>query len=292
VETYLKGMGEVLDPSWPPAALRAQAIAARTYALRAMSIGGQICDDQRCQVYLGAQVEYAAMNAAVDASAHQVLAYGGQLVSALYSANAGGFSADPVEAFGPTGTYPYLRPAPYPTSDPLPWSTTIALRDVGARLGYRGQISDVRVTRTGPSGRAEEVTLDGSRGSLAVAGYTFAAQLGLRSTLFGATLGSAANAPAPPPARSLLQALPGATVGAGGGGSAAGLGLGGRRIGDQGRTRRSLAVIVALVGVLATSTAIGRVFGDGDENAALTRKGRPLRSALSPTLKRLTKREA
>src|SRR5436190_876470 len=40
VESYLRGMGEVRDPSWPPASLRAQAIAARTYALRAMASSG------------------------------------------------------------------------------------------------------------------------------------------------------------------------------------------------------------------------------------------------------------
>ena len=71
IETYLKGMGEVRDPSWPQAALQVQAIAARTYALRAMTAAGTtgaICDDTHCQVYLGAQAEYAAMNKAVDSS--------------------------------------------------------------------------------------------------------------------------------------------------------------------------------------------------------------------------------
>ena len=65
VEQYLRGMGEVRDPSWPAAALRAQAVAARTYALRAMAVAGELCDTQRCQVYLGADAEYGAMNKAV-----------------------------------------------------------------------------------------------------------------------------------------------------------------------------------------------------------------------------------
>ena len=44
VEHYLRGMGEVRDPSWPAAALRTQAVAARTYALRAMAAAGEFCD--------------------------------------------------------------------------------------------------------------------------------------------------------------------------------------------------------------------------------------------------------
>ena len=85
VEQYLRGMGEVRDPGWPASALRAQAIAARTYALRAMAGGGQLCDTQQCQVYLGAQAEYGAMDKAVTATRGQVV--GTQLVEfALLSA--------------------------------------------------------------------------------------------------------------------------------------------------------------------------------------------------------------
>ena len=98
VELYLQGMGEVLDASWPAASLQAQAIAARTYALRA---GGELCSTQQCQVYLGAQAEYGAMSAAVQATRGQVLTYGGALVEAVYSANDGGVSATPEEGFGP-----------------------------------------------------------------------------------------------------------------------------------------------------------------------------------------------
>jgi stage II sporulation protein D len=213
LESYLKGMGEVLDGSWPLAALETQAIAARTYVLRAMATSGQICADDRCQVYLGAQVEYPAMEQAVDATAHEVLTYGGQLVSALYSANGGGFEADPAEAFGPTGAqYPYLRPAPYETLTPMPWNATIALADIGSRLGCAGQVTGVAVTQKGPSGRATQVTITGTRGVLQVPGFQFAADLGLRSTLFSPMVGTAATRPPPPPTGSLIQEPPGAVV--------------------------------------------------------------------------------
>jgi len=198
VEAYLKGMGEVRDSSWPAAALKAQAIAARTYAMRAMSFGGEICADQRCQVYLGAQAEYAAMNKAVNDTAGQVLLYKGKPASAVYSANGGGHSASREEGFGSEGgAYPYLRPAAYKTSNPLPWVERISAADVARAVGYPGELSDVRVLRSGPSGRALAVELEGSAGRLEVTGRMFDARLGLKSTLFTLSMGRS-SMPAPP----------------------------------------------------------------------------------------------
>lgn len=185
VETYLRGMGEVRNPNWPAAGLQAQAIAARTYALRAMSFGGELCDTQRCQVYIGSDAEYAAMDKAVAATSGQVLMYGNSLVSAVYSANAGGYTADREEGFGLVGTsHPYLRAAPYLTGNRDEWTITIALKDVARRLSYSGEVTAVNVVRRGPSGRATSLSLVGSKGEKTVSGLDFDAALGLRSTLF------------------------------------------------------------------------------------------------------------
>ena len=205
VESYLRGMGEVRDPSWPPASLRAQAIAARTYALRAMASSGEICADERCQVYLGQQAEYPAMDEAVRRTAGQVLTFAGQLAATFYSANGGGVSASPEEGFGPTAVrsptaFPYLRAARYPAGEANPWSVTIALSQVAARLRYPGALSSVTVARTGPSGRALSVALEGRAGGRTLTGIEFARALGLRSTRFAASLGTGDAAPAPPPA--------------------------------------------------------------------------------------------
>jgi len=200
VEDYLKGMGEVLDPSWPPAALRAQAIAARTYALRATRSGGTLCDDDRCQVYLGADAEYPAMDDAVDESAGQVVAYGGGLASTVYSASAGGVTATPREGFGTDGSdFPYLTSASYAASDTPVWSSSVALDDVGARLGYPGRVRGAAVTAAGPSGRVLEVVLDGDAGPRVVDGLRFATRLNLDSTLFSlrTTIGTPSRPPAP-----------------------------------------------------------------------------------------------
>ncbi len=108
VEQYLWGLAEV-GASFPPAALEAQVIAARTYALRAMAANGEICDTQRCQVYKGASGEFRGQLDAVSTTLGVTLGYGGRFASAVYSAIAAGFSATPEEGFGtPNDTHPYL----------------------------------------------------------------------------------------------------------------------------------------------------------------------------------------
>jgi SpoIID/LytB domain protein len=184
VEQYVRGLGE-MPASWPAAALQAQAIAARTFAVRAAAAGRTLCDDQQCQVYIGAGNEHPATSAAAVATRGQVLTYKGALAEAVYSASAGGVSATPEEGFGPSSpAIPYLTPVSYPTSDPQLWAMTVPLREAGARFGYRGELQSVRVSRTGPSGRPLEITFEGSNGPMAMDGHRFWAELDLRSTLF------------------------------------------------------------------------------------------------------------
>jgi len=184
VEQYLRGMAEV-PASWPAAALQAQAIAARTFAVRAAASGKTLCDDQRCQVYVGAGNEDPATNAATTATRGQVLTYQGALAETVYSASAGGVSATAEEGFGPgSPDLPYLQPVPYSIGDPQMWAMTLPLQEAGARFGYRGEVTGARVSRTGPSGRPLEISFDGANGPMAVDGHRFWADLRLRSTLF------------------------------------------------------------------------------------------------------------
>jgi stage II sporulation protein D len=208
VEQYLRGMGEVRDASWPAASLRAQAIAARTYALRAMHAAGEICDTQRCQVYLGQQAEYGAMDAAVADSAGRVLVFGGSLAAAVYSANGAGVSATPNEGFGtPDESYPYLRASPYETKSPMPWSSRIALRDLATRLRYPGEITAVSVAGSGPSGRPLNITVAGSAGDRTVSAIALTDKLSLRSTKWALRV-ELGEAPPPPPEGEGVQLLP------------------------------------------------------------------------------------
>lgn len=209
IEDYLRGMAEV-PGTWPAAAVQAQTVAARTYALRSVQASGELCDDARCQVYVGQTAENPGQDAAVAATAGQVLTHGGALAAAVYSADAGGVSATTFEGFGtPDGVYPYLTTVAYDTDNPLPWHLEVGFPDVAARFGYPGSVTGVRIAEAGPSGRALVVALDGSAGERTVDGRQFARALGLRSTRFTVSAGSAAVAPpAPPPAEEAVQALP------------------------------------------------------------------------------------
>jgi stage II sporulation protein D len=213
VEDYLRGMAEV-PSTWPTAAVQAQTVAARTYALRAMQSSGEICDDARCQVYVGSTAESPGQDAAVAATAKRVLTHGGELAAAVYSADAGGVAANTFEGFGtPDGTYPYLRNVRYDTDNPLPWKLLVGLEEVGRRFSYPGTLTGAHVSEQGPSARALVVTLEGSAGDRNVDGRSFARALGLRSTRFTAALGTADGAPLPPPpAEESIQALPDETA--------------------------------------------------------------------------------
>jgi SpoIID/LytB domain protein len=175
-----------------------------------MRSSGEICDDARCQVYVGATAESPGQDAAVAATARKVLTYGGQLAAAVYSADAGGVSANTFEGFGtPDGVYPYLRNVAYETDNPLPWHLVVAFDELARRFGYGGTVTGARVGETGPSGRALQVVLEGTAGDKVVDGRTFARGLGLRSTRFTAKVGTSDGSPVPPPpAEEAIQLLP------------------------------------------------------------------------------------
>ena len=189
VEQYLRGMGEIRTPDWPSATLQSQAIAARTFALRAMAATGEVCPTQRCQVYLGAQAEYPQMDAAVAATRGKVLTYNGSLAATFYSASGGGTIATPEEAFGSAGAnLPYLVAGVYPTGDVLAWTRRYSMSDAARRLGYPGAIRALTITATGQSGRATQVTLDGDAGTVTKTGISFTAAFGLRSNAYTISL--------------------------------------------------------------------------------------------------------
>lgn len=198
MEDYLRGMGEIgRGLGYPPAALRAQAVAARTYAFRTMATQGQICASDRCQVYLGAQAEYPAMDDAVAATRGQVLTYGGKLAAAFFSASGGGESATVEEGFG-GANLAYLVATPYLTGDLREWSLSAPAAEFGRRLGYPGTATAVEVSRAGPSGRPLEITISGSVGARRLGGLAVKKALRLRSTLWTIRTEESAVAPSLP----------------------------------------------------------------------------------------------
>jgi len=109
LEPYLYGVIPAeIGTKVPAEAMKAQAVAARTYALKnrgkCIKEGFDLDDTTRCEGYLGVDGETAASNAAVDATRGQVLTWQGTLIDAPYSADSGG-----VTACDTSGDYPYLQ---------------------------------------------------------------------------------------------------------------------------------------------------------------------------------------
>lgn len=113
LEAYLRGVVPYEIGTWAPQpVLEAQAILARTYALRNLRRFGidgyQLCADTQCQVYSGLNGAAASTDRAIAATAGQVLTYNNELVDALYSSTTGGVTASFSDVwYGPDR--PYLR---------------------------------------------------------------------------------------------------------------------------------------------------------------------------------------
>ncbi|GAB4149011.1 MAG: hypothetical protein Fur0046_27570 [Cyanobacteria bacterium J069] len=112
-ETYLRGVvPHEIGLSAPPTAIQAQAILARTYALRNLrrfAIDGyELCADTQCQVYKGLTGAAEASDRAIVATRGQVLTFRNELIDALYSSTTGGVTAPFADVWnGPNR--PYLR---------------------------------------------------------------------------------------------------------------------------------------------------------------------------------------
>lgn len=182
LENYVAGVVPNESPaSWPPAALEAQAVAARSYALFHYTSSAQwdICDSTSCQVYGGESSQQSSTDAATAATKGQVLTYGGGVILAMYSASNGGFSV--------YGNEPYLpaQPDPWDVGSPEhDWTVRVSAATIAAQYGI-GQLRNLTVTsRDGNGewgGRVLEVTLNGTGGSVTVSGAGLSGALGLMS---------------------------------------------------------------------------------------------------------------
>jgi SpoIID/LytB domain protein len=194
LESYLKGVVPLETfTSWSPAALESQAIAARTYAAfeRADASGPlskvyQICDTTSCQVYGGFSAEYASTNKAIDATAGSVrLDAAGEPAFTQFSSSNGGFTA--------AGSQPYLvaREDPYDGWSGNPnrsWTLPLTAGNVERNYPSIGTLTSIAVdSRDGNGewgGRALDMTLTGTAGSVETTGEEFRLRVGLKSSWF------------------------------------------------------------------------------------------------------------
>jgi stage II sporulation protein D len=196
VRDYLAGVVPAEMPAtWPAEALKAQAIAARSYVMRrrARSRAFDVYSDARSQAYRGAGAETPATTRAVRATDGTVVRSGPDIAETLYSSSSGGVTAANEELFDPV-PISYLRPIGDPYDDLSPdhaWRVTLPEAVVQRRLGdlVLGTLQGLDVIRRGASGRVLEVEVRGSAGGRLVSGTTIRNKLGLRSTLFATARG-------------------------------------------------------------------------------------------------------
>jgi SpoIID/LytB domain protein len=189
LEDYVRGVVSAEMPaSWPLAALEAQAVASRTYALTAHA-GGSAFDvyaDTRSQVYRGAAARTPQTDAAVAATADQVVTYAGRPAITYFFASSGGRTEDIENAFAGSLPEPWLRSVRDPfDGGPLhSWTLSISLRAAAAHLAglVRGRFRGIEVLKRGFSPRILSAYVLGSRGRTLVGGTELAARLGLYDT--------------------------------------------------------------------------------------------------------------
>ncbi len=112
IEDYVRGVTPAEMPSsWNMEALKAQAIAVRSYAIANLgkhaSQGFDLLDSTMDQVYNGVLAETSATNQAVEETKGLVLTYNNKIISTMYSASAGGQTKSALQAWG--NDIPYLQ---------------------------------------------------------------------------------------------------------------------------------------------------------------------------------------
>jgi stage II sporulation protein D len=190
LEAYLKGVVASEMPSaWSPEALKAQAVAARSYALATLAPGRDydLYSDTRSQVYGGITAESPASSQAVDDTAGEVVLYGGKVATTYFFSTSGGRTVSAADATGRAVPYlvsvadPYDGASPYHNWGPV----LIDAAKAAKQLKVPGPLLDLRTT-PGPSGRVQRASLVGPLGETTVPGTTLRTALGLRSTWFSA----------------------------------------------------------------------------------------------------------
>ena len=222
IEEYLYSvLPSEMPAGWPAAALRAQAIAARTYTLANLgqyaARGFNLLGSVASAAYRGTGSEASAAREAVDATQGRVLLRDGKPLPTFYSANSGGHTETTEAVWGGVTSLPAAsdlllppRPAPLspdrlarwlaarpPSFSSAPgfsspsayrWTQWVPRRELESRLGLEESVGSIRAlvtTRPGISGRVREVRIVGTLGERVIRGDALRSRLGgLRSNLF------------------------------------------------------------------------------------------------------------
>jgi SpoIID/LytB domain protein len=201
LEDYVRGVvPSELPTSWAAHAVRAQAVAARSYAVRLRDVGGysgfDICDTTACQVYGGLGRETRAGNAAVKATSGKIVTYRGKVALTQFASSNGGYRA--------TGDYPYLSAHRDPYDGVIKsqaWTRTITASSISRAWPSVGTVKQLQITsRDGAGrwgGRVKTIKIIGSSRTTTVSGTTFEHMFSMRSSLYAIAGGTTASSGTP-----------------------------------------------------------------------------------------------
>ena len=205
VEDYLYGVvPKEMPPSWNVEALRAQSVAARTFALknrkRHSAEGFDLCSTSHCQVYEGMPAEMRTTTEAVDSTRGEVLFYKGAIMDALFHTDSGGMTESSEYVWG--SPVPYLRAVTEVQMQTQPWNRIISMSEFAQKLEKNGRaigtLKEVRLSPLtvgkgssdrSPSGRVRSAEFVGTKGRITLSGNELRSLFSLPSTLFSIRAG-------------------------------------------------------------------------------------------------------
>ncbi len=190
LETYLYGLAEV-PASWPVEAVRAQAIAARTYSVSVLQNRDPVARADVCACHLYATYIDQQWNGwagedprwtdAVDDTAGTVAFHQGEVISAFYFSSTGGRTENNQDMWGGS-PLPYLVSVVDPGA--TSWTESFSRPEFTSGLGF-DQIASVRILSRYVSGTPSDIAITGTKGGVSatehLTGSQFKSRLGLRS---------------------------------------------------------------------------------------------------------------
>lgn len=178
-----------MPASYEKEALKAQAVAARTYTLANISAhkssGYQLCDGVDCQVYKGVDGEFDSAMEAVEETKGILAYYNGEPINAVFFASSGGYTESSENVW--LEAVPYLKAVPDTYEwDTNTWSKTITLNDLSSRFigSNLGEIKDIVISKINDNGRIQEIQIVGTDGIKTLEKDSIRTFFGINSRMF------------------------------------------------------------------------------------------------------------
>jgi len=197
LDYYLYGVlpSEVI-PNWPEECLKAQAVAARTFAvfnkMNSKSPYYDLDSNILSQVYKGYNLETKRTNDAIDGTKDEIMIYNGKVIQAFFHANSGGMTASSEEVWGGKIDYLKSREDTFCKKEKnYEWKISLSQEKISEKLEKNkimtGEIYDIKIMERSESGRVKTLKIYGSSGTITIKGKDLRNYLGennIKSTIF------------------------------------------------------------------------------------------------------------